>query len=246
MTDISEIKDELITELWIPIAKKGGSMFYPRLKINKKMKVLTLTQHMNCRELEEFIKNKLTKKDLIVGWNRATNESIRLEVEKMESCVGSYVYEDTIQDNESVIQDKFPFDILNLDFSSQKPEIEEGRIEKEVLGIEHTLRIQSNNGNKGMVLIYTTILNSKPLSPLGIKQCSDDISCRGWNGLSIDSPQENILDKEQKIECLKKILEQLPLKYQYSLEDNLSVCCKPLANGSKCILSIGIILKRCG
>ena len=78
------------------------------------MKTLTLTHHSNCQEIEEFIKNKLTTKELIIGWNKGTNEAIRLECERLGSVVGGYVYEDAIYANSSDIQDKFPFDILNF------------------------------------------------------------------------------------------------------------------------------------
>jgi len=244
MIEIASIKDKLIDELWLPIAMKGGSTFYPRLIKNKKMKMLTLTHHNNCHELEKFIKNKLTKKELITGWNRETNEAIRLECERLESARGGYMYEDTIQDNQSGIQDEFPFDILNLDFSSQNPELEEGRIEKEILGIEHTIKIQSAKGNKGMVLIYTTILKSKPLNPPIIKRRSDDIRIQGWKGLSINGLPSNITDCNEKIRCTDKIFQQICFKYQYENVGNVESLCVGLSNSPGYILSIAVLLRR--
>ena len=244
MIEIPSIKKQLIDELWLPIAKQGGSILYPRLKINRKMKMLTLTHHSSCREMEEFIRNKLTKKELIIGWNKGTNEAIRLECERLESVVGGYVYEDAIHTNRSDIQDKFPFDILNLDFSSQNPELEDGRIEKEIFSLEHTINIQLNNGNKGMVLIYTTILNSKPINLTKVKQRSNNIRIQGWDGLSINGLSSRMRDNQEKIKYLEKILKQVCSKYQYEIIEGLKISSKSFSGGSKLILSIGMLLKR--
>lgn len=244
MIEIASMKNQLIDQLWLPIAKKGGATFYPRLRINKKMKMLTLVHHSNCREIEEFIKSKLTKKELIIGWNKGRNEAIRLECEKLESVIGGYVYEDTIYANRPDIHDKFPFDIVNLDFSSQSPELENGRIEKEILSIEHTIKIQSDKENKGMVLIYTTILNSRPLNPSTIKRNSNGIGIRGWGELSINDLPSNTKNYEEKIRCLEKILKQVCSKHQYKIIEGLKKSSKSLSGGSKLILSIGMLLKR--
>jgi len=244
MIDISSIGNQLIDELWLPIAKEGGSMFYHTRKKNKEMKMLALTQHKICREImKEFTKNKLTRKELILGWNRGTNEAIRLECEGLESVISGYAYEDTMKDNPSDILDKFPFDILNLDFSSQNPELEDGRIEKEVISVEHTVRIQSEKGNKKMVLIYTTVLNSNPLSYPAIKQGSDDIRVQEWDGLSINGLPPSMGDNEEKIECLKRVFEQMCFKYRYQMIKN-SIAKRPLSSSSKLIFSIGMLLKR--
>jgi len=244
MTDIDSIKNRLIDDLWLSIVKEGGEILYPKRKINKQMKMLTLTRHNNCRELEEFIKNKVTKKELIIGWNRETNEAIRLEVEKLESAKGGYVYEDAIRDSQSEIQDDFPFDILNLDFTSQKPELEDERIEKEILGIENTIKMQSDKGNKGMVLIYTTILTSTPLNLQKIKRESDSIWIQGRDRLSTDGFSSNTMDNNNKIRCIKGILTQIFSKYKYNHIVNIGYLCLELSNGSGDILSIAALLKR--
>lgn len=244
MTEIALIKDKLLDELWLPIAKQGGSILYHRLKKNKKMKMLTLTHHTNCQELEEFIKNKITKKELIIGWNRVTNEAIRLECERLGSVIGGYVYEDTIHANRSDIQDKFPFDILNLDFSSQNPESEERRLEKEIVSIEHTINLQATKGNKGMVLIYTTLLDSNPLNPDEIKQISDNIRIQGWSGLSINGLPSNTIDYNEKIRCVNEIFQQICSKYQYENIEDINSLCIELSNGSGHILSIAVLLRR--
>jgi len=243
MRDINTKKDILIDQLWLPIAKQGGSVLFPRLKINKNMKMLTLTHHNNCCELEEFIKNKLTRKDLITGWHKETNEAIRLECEKLESARGGYVFEDVMRDSPSDIQDIFPFDILNLDFSSQSPEFEEGRVAREINGVEHTIDLQTQKGKTGMILIYTTVLNSKPLDSSSIKQSSDSLRINGWSGLSIDNMTPNIVDNGEKTSAVRNVIEQIYSKYNYEIK-HLQKMLETLPGGANCILSIGAVLKR--
>lgn len=244
MDEIASIKNTLIDELWVPITITGGQVLYLRRKKNKRMKMLTLTHHDNCRELDELIKNKLTNKELIIGWNKGNIEVIRLTGEKLGSVIGPYVYEDSIIGGRNDVQDKFPFDILNLDFSSQKPESENGRLEREILSVEHTIKLQSDKGNDGMVIIYTTLLNSKPLVIDRVKQNSDDIRIQEWNGLSIDDLPSNMIDSHEKIKCLKEILQQIFSKYQYENKKFFDPLHIRLSNGFGYILSIGLLLKR--
>lgn len=243
MANIALIKDILIDELWVPIAVAAGEILYSRRKKNKRMKMLTLTHHSNCREAGEFIKNRLTNKELIVGWNKGTTEVIRLEAERLGSVVGPYVYEDSIIEGGTNVQNKFPFDILNLDFSSQKPESENGRLEREILSVEHTFNLQSEKGNNGMVLIYTTLLDSNFLDLYEIKQKSDNIGIKGWGGLSINKLPTNARDHEEKTKCLKEILQQICSKHYRNIRDFNSLCVR-LSNGSAHILSIGVLLTR--
>jgi|GEM_PF-3145147 len=244
MANIALIKDRLIDKLWVPIAVAGSEILYPRRKKNKRMKVLTLTHHSNCRETDEFIGNKLTNKELMVGWNKGTNESMRLEAERLGSVVGPYVYEDSIIAGRSDVQDKFPFDILNLDFSSQKPESENGRLEREILSVEHTIKLQSDKGNDGMVIIYTTLLNSKPLVIDRVKQNSDNIKIQEWHDLSIDDLPSNTIESHEKSRCLKEILQQIFSKYQYENKKHFAPLYIRLSNSFRYILSIGLLLKR--
>lgn len=243
MAEIALIKNRLIDQLWVPIAITGGNILYPRRTRNKKMKVLTLTHHDNCREADEFIKKKLTNKELMVGWNKGTNEVIRLEAERLGSVIGPYVYEDSIIEGVTDIQNKFPFDILNLDFFSQKPESENGRLEREILSVEHTINLQLNKGNDGVVLIYTTLLDSNPLNIDKIKQNSDNIRIQGRDELFIDDLPSNAIDYQEKIRCLKNIFQQIYSKHYRNIRDFNSICVR-LSNGSAHILSIGVLLTR--
>lgn len=244
MAEIAVIKDKLIDELWVPIAITAGKILYPRRKTNKRMKVLTLTHHSNCREADKFMRNKLTTKELVVGWNKGTNEVIRLECEKLGSVVGPYVYEDSVIERGGDVQNSFPFDILNLDFSSQNPELESGRLEREILSIEHTVDLQADKESNGMVLIYTTLSDPNPLDLDKIKQNSDNIEVVGWNGLSIDGLPSDAKDHQEQIACLKGILQQICSKYRYRYNRDFDPLCIRLSNGSGHVLSIGLLLER--
>lgn len=244
MAEIELIKDKLIDELWLPIAMKGGSTLYPRLRINKQMKMLTLTNDLNFREATEFVRNKLTKKELIIGWNKARNTALRLDSEgKIGTVFGGTKYEDSIVLGGHEIQTNFPFDIINLDFSSQHPEVEDRRLENEIYSIEHTMNLQITKGNKSMILLYTTLLGSKPLNLNQIKKNSDNIRVQGWNELSINGLPSTIIDYNEKISCLNEIFRQVCLKYIY---EKIEDCKKSymLSNGSGYILSMAVVLKK--
>ncbi|MCJ7645716.1 hypothetical protein MUO65_02245 [bacterium] len=245
MSEIAAIKDELVDQLWIAVAAKAGDVFYPRLRKNKGMKVLTLTNHENFREVEEFVRRKLTKKDLIYGWNKARSVALRLDSEgKIGTILPAVRYEDCLNLSSEEIVGVFPFDIVNLDFSSQCPENIDGRIEKEIHGLEHTLNIQANKGKKGMALIYTTVLDSRGLRLDTIKEDSDTIRPANWDGLQIEHTAHSVVNGNDRVECLKTIIGQILLKYGYQIIEGLGVFIKDLPNGSGSILSIAGLMQR--
>ena len=59
MPDVNSIKNELMENLWINAAKKGGDTFFPRLRKNKRMRVLTLTSYPNYREVQKLIDSRV-------------------------------------------------------------------------------------------------------------------------------------------------------------------------------------------
>lgn len=243
MNKIDSIKERLIDELWMPVVENGGSIFYPRQR-NKKMKLFTLTSPSNFREVTAIMNSKLTRKDLITGWNYKSANRWSLEAEgKMDIVLGSTRYEDSIISCVHEIRKRFPFDIVNLDFSSQNPELEINRLEREILGVEHTVKLQVEKKNRGMVLIYTTLLNSNQLHLERIKQNSDRIKIQGWNGLSIDRLPSTAADCCKKTKCLEETLQQICFKYQYeTIGDPHHICIK-LPNQLEHILSTVTISK---
>ncbi len=245
MSDIAAIKNQLIDEMWLPIAERAGRTFRPHLKKNKKMKVLTLTNDKNFREVIELVRHKITRKDLIYGWHKARATAFRLEVEgKMATVFPGMTYEDSLETETHEITNEFPFDIINLDFSSQNPERINGRIEREIRSLEKTLKVQTELDVDGMALIYTTLLDSANISTTKIKANSDGINVSGWPGLRFNGIPATISQEDKKTRCLKDILEQFINKYSCENVGAIESSAKNLSNGSGTICSLGVILKR--
>ena len=86
------------------------------------MKVLTLTSDTNFKEIYLFLDENLAQRGDIVVWNNEYLKMIRLETELGDSSVlGTLRYENSIRNQNFSLKQYFPFDIINLDFSSQKP-----------------------------------------------------------------------------------------------------------------------------
>ena len=124
MVSIESIKDELIEELWIPLIKEGAQKFYPKLKKNKKMKLLSLTDDSNFNEIIRMEEEKLNRmaEDNVL-WTTNHLKRIRLETEAVGIIFSDAFYGDSIEDTSDGIPTHFPRDILNLDFSFQKDSI---------------------------------------------------------------------------------------------------------------------------
>ena len=219
MVNNTLIKAKLVENLWIEVAKQAGDIFYPRLRKNKNMRLLTLTTDINFREIIELTDKNLTKKELIVAWTHSHIKKFRLETEIAPAKVlGSKRYEHSISTSSFALGEYFPFDIINLDFFSQEPLVESGRVEREIQGLEKTIKLQKDNGSKGFALIYTTLLNSNSLNLLSIITASNNIRTQGWSGLRINGYPQNIPGNQEKTNCLKDILQTISTKYGYNTQ----------------------------
>ncbi len=222
MPDVNSIKNELIENLWIRFAKKGGDTFFPRLKKNKRMKVLTLTNDANYKEVQKFIDSKLTHKGNVFIWNHDYIKAFRLDADgKANKVLGSTRYEDSVNNFSHELFENFPFELINLDFSSQDPESEDGRLEREVKSLEYTIKFQNEkrNGRKGYVLIFTTLINSKNLNCDILIQNCRGIVVNGWTtDISFQGSPGVITDYSKKVEIIESILNQLSEKYRFNIE----------------------------
>lgn len=244
MSEFATIKEKLIDDMWLSVAVEAGRIFRPTLRKNKKLKVLTLTNDKNFREVTEFIRNRISRKDLIFGWNKARSIALRLDCEgKMGTVYPGATYEDSLEGDLHDVMNEFPFDIMNLDFSSQNPEDVNGRIEKEIHSIEKTLILQKEKRSDEMALIYTTLLDSNNLSINRIKRKSDGIDLEGWDGIIMNGIPSPAIEKEDKIKSLENILNQIIAKYNYELVGNSNIFDINLPNGTRSILSIAVILR---
>lgn len=136
-----------------------------------------------------------------------------------------------------------PFDVTNLDFSSQDPSFDEGRVEKEIISIEKTIKLQKTRYNNNFILIYTTILNSNNLNLTFLCGASDALQVAGWQGLKLDGYPVNISDNNQKINCIENLLYKITKKYNYHC--NFNKINLPL-NEHKVVFSICGLLKSEG
>ena len=222
MPDINAIKDDLINQLWLRIAKEGGKQLIPRLRTNKKMKTLTLTNDTNYNEIPGLISSQLTQKPHVYAWNHEYFKFLRLETEGIANKVlGTTRYEDSVNESSCELLEHFPFDLVNLDFSSQDPESENGRLEREINGIEATIKLQKErrNAKKGYVLIYTTLINSKELDCSILIQNCRSFSVSGWTqDIQFNGNPTVVTDCSTKVGIVESILNQLSEKYGYDIE----------------------------
>ena len=213
MSIAPEMKTSLLEELWIPIAIRGGKLLYPRYR-NKKMKTLTLTYDRNFKEIEMLEEKNLTSKELVTAWAPTHVIQFRLETELGPATItGSSRYEDSIAHRNFKIKNLFPFDIINLDFTSQNPNFELGRVEKEIASLELTIKLQADLENEGFVLVYTTILNSKDIHYSQILESSHRIQTSRFLNIDETTFSSTIIDQSEKISCLEQIFEEICSKY---------------------------------
>jgi hypothetical protein len=213
---VPHVKQRILEELWLPRAIALGNNCYPRLKKNKKMRILTLTDESSCLEIEAFKRHNLTTNENIFGWTGSFSKRARLETFVPIKLVGSGRFEDCISADDETFASLFPFDVLNIDFASQNSEGYVGRIEREVAALELVLKMEKERtpDNKKFVLFFTTKLNSHPVNFLNIKMVSDSIRVTGWLGIDMQSLPENATTDEERIAVVDRAIQQLRQKYK--------------------------------
>lgn len=201
------------------------------------MKLLTLTSDKGYQEVTKLEENNLTRKECVIAWTYSHIKKLRLETEiSPVRVVGTTKYEDSVVSSSFSISGDFPFHILNLDFSSQDPSFETGRIEKEIKGLENTLMIQKRKGGTTFALMYTTVLNSTHLNYKNIAETSNSLHVSGWQGLSLGDFPSEVTDQTHKMRCIEAVLEKMFAKYGYRYE--IASTCIPLGEEAKHVLSV--------
>ncbi|MBA7524865.1 hypothetical protein ES705_17010 [subsurface metagenome] len=243
MTEVDSIKDQLIDRLWLPIALEGGLIFFPRLRKNKRMKLFTLTNDRNFNEIIKFENNKLTKRKQIVAWARDTFKKIRLETESIGLVLGGSLFEDSILSNSCPLVEHFPRDLINLDFSSQYPELENGRVEREINSLEKTIYLQYQKNGSSFVLLLTTLIDSNDIERDVIVQSSNVIQISGWVGLNIANFSQVISDVNEKSDLIKALTIELCQKYGYiNIKSDGAILAIPRSREQLCSV-VGIFRK---
>lgn len=235
MNEIDSIKNTLIDELWLPIVREGSSILYPRLRKNKKMKVFTLTNDRNYQEIDKLLENKITEKDRIIAWSYSFRKNYRLETSTGCMVKGGCRYEESA-DITSTLQNYLPFDVVNLDFSSQDPIPENDRIKKEIKSLEETVRLQRHQNKNGFILIYTTVLNSYPIDKGQIVNCIQ-------LGLNLSDFHTTIMEQTQKMNFIETMLKRIFSKYDYQIHE-IDKRNYEFSNSQKIIFSIAGIVRE--
>ncbi len=227
-------KQILVNDLWLPLVKDGGDQLFPRRRIHKNMKLFTLTD-MNYEEIKIFEENKLTKRENIIAWNHSYQQTLRLETELGRSVILSEGrLDDALNEDNQTMPENFACDILNLDFTSQKPiNGAAGRIENEINCGNILISILNNNQMNGFVLIYTTLLDQFDLNPNNI-----EFTLNTPNAIS--NPVSNINDK---VELIKIAINTLCQNNSY-LISNTSDLLSDTNNQAVKLYSMGIVSAR--
>jgi hypothetical protein len=237
-------KHLLLKNLWLPLAKDAGDSFFPKLRKNKKMRVFTLTDESNCEEISAMIEASLTTSEAIFGWASSMFKKARLETHREPiHVIGATRFEDCVTGDSTPIEECFPFDILNMDFSSQNGEGYPGRIEKEMISLEVTIRMQKEriSDRKGFLLIYTTKLNSQSIHSGSIKTNSDRFIIPNWAGLNTSGLPSTATVHDEKTRVIKAFIDQLPQKYGFRITAESKI--SKAVTGDEHLLSIAITFK---
>lgn len=237
---IDSLKDEFLTELWMPIIIEAASSFYPR-KRNKNMKLFTLTNGTNFNEISKLEGKKIIQRSDAVAWVNNMNVQLRLETEYIGVVLRGRIERTTITDASSELHNYFPREILNLDFSSQEDEGRTDRCKVELECMEKVVRVQHIKNGDRFTLIHTTILDSNDILRDRVKQISDSLQMQGYGGLDVSSFPDSISDTH-KTDFVREVIIKICQKYKYN-NTKINQSVKVISANQK-ILSIAGIFTR--
>jgi hypothetical protein len=242
MAEIDTLRDQLIEELWLPMAREGGARFYNSRRKNKQMKLFTLTDGINFKEISRLEDNNLVQRGDCVLWVSNMIKAVRAETEALGVVLNGSICDELISTATCQLNPLFPCDILNLDFSSQDIYVNNSRIEKELEKVESFIVLQGQKRSKGFVLLQTTVVNSEDISRDNVKRVSDAMQSSGWGGLALDAFPPTISSNTQKMDLIKKVAELLCQKYKYNIF-KISSLSKDI-NTQQQLYSLAVILVR--
>lgn len=242
MHNLSLIKDHLLENLWCPICIEGGAIFYPRLRKNKRMKIFSLTNDSNFSEISKLIEHKLIEEGAHLIWASTSIKKLRLETELSEKVLHGFFQDEPHLAIPHFLEEDFPKDILNIDFSSQNLELLEGDICKELEGVEGLIQLEKEKDMEGFIIIYTTILNEE--DGLDIEETEQELSSSAQEVQNIQEeviPQNAII--EHKRNKILKIIEGICNKYDYC-NVKATTFCLEIPNKTEKVYSIAGIFKK--
>ena len=207
----SLLKDQLLQNLWGPICVEGGNNLYPRLRKNKKMKIFTLTSDHNFNEIPKLIEFNLIEEGEHLIWARTSIKKIRLETEFAEKVLHGFFQDEPHLRSPHFLDEFFPKDILNLDFSSQSLELSEGEIKKELESIDGLIRLENEKTINGFVILYTTIIKGE--NNLNVGEIESGLNLPNSEQGGANHQVSSIEDKKRNI---LKMVKKICNKYNYS------------------------------
>jgi len=219
MPDINyaDIKNNLLEELWTDHVIKIGNILYPkRTKTNKHLKIFSLTNYENTKEITKYISASLTTREDITTYTNSYDGRKRLESLGLH-VLGTSKFEDAICGS-APLRDSFHYNYINLDFTSQIPEIVNGRLEKEIKSLEEIVKLKKEICMNYYGITYTTTLNGCSVDTNLISRNSNLCVAHNWVGLTlpiVPNPTINIADK---ILIIKAYSEEISKKYDYTIE----------------------------
>lgn len=241
MADIDALRGQLIEELWLPVIKEAGNHFY-KLRKNKRMKLLTLTDGVLFSELIRLEGEGLIRKGDAILWVSNMIKAVRAETESRGIVLSGAIYDEDVLGASCSVRPLFPCDILNLDFSSQDYNVNNQRIEREIEKTEQFLCLQNQKSCIGFVLLHTTIVNTQGLNRDIVKNNSDAMHENGWGGLVIGSFPQLVTDNNQKPDFMKHVFQSLCQKYRYRVL-KITHTAKIIDNNQQLISIAGIFVR---
>ncbi|NQU98428.1 hypothetical protein HQ533_03090 [Candidatus Woesearchaeota archaeon] len=234
------LKTEIVNSFWKNKFIKIGQLVFPRKKY-KSLKVLSLTNSRNIEEVKILIKDHLTSRAYLFAWCNDFIEALSLDAEaKFNEVLDAAKFEETfLSRTDHKVYACFPFHVLNIDFTSQAVESEDGRLEKELHSIEKVLLKQKEtNGNNAWLMLFTTLIDNTPVNVDDIKINSDQYTISLWSGMTF-SKQGSLNDSDD----IKNILMEFfhKMKDKYGLQVDIDSFTKPI--NSHEVMSISIIVK---
>jgi uncharacterized protein YifN (PemK superfamily) len=181
------------------------------------MRLFTLTDGISFGDISKFEEENLIQKEDVVAWVKTMIKRFRAEAESVGTVFDGHIYDNELfLGNSCQAKVLFPFDIINLDFESQEPTLERGRIEIEMDKLEKIIILQNRHSCNKFVLMYTTLIDTCDIDANRVKQTSDSLTMSGWNGIEPNGFTGLIIDSIVKQRFLRNFFEQLIRKYAYT------------------------------
>ena len=239
--DLINLKTKIANEFWKVKFTEIGQLVEPRKK-KKALKVLSLTNSRNTEEVKILTCEHISSKSNLFAWCNDSIESLSLASEsKYNDIIDDTKFEETLLNCPThKIDGCFPFHIFNMDFTSQSPESANGRMEKELHSIEKVIEKQKSvNSPSSWLMLFTTLIDNKPIDADEIVRNSDTFSRGGWDGLALSKTGSVNVRAEIKA-ILLEFFEKI--KDKYGLNVTIDSFTKPIDINE--VFSISIMVKN--